>query len=146
MRNFWLIPLLAASLAACNSSLGGAGFGGFGGGALGDPTAVTQVSADTFRIPGSAISGTSQSAVQDDVLMKAAQTTKDAGATHFIVLASTDSAARAAPAGAKPGDAARPAQDVLIRVLTVGNGQQAPIGALSADETLAFVGNRKIKR
>lgn len=137
-----IIALLAAGLGACSTSLGGGGFGVGGG----DPTAVSKVSADTYRIPGAATAAASQSAVQDDVLLKAAQTTKEAGATHFIVLASSESAATATPIGNRPKGAeagGRPAQDVLIRVLTVAPGAQAPIGALSADETIAFVGRKK---
>lgn len=143
MQRAILIAVLSGGLAACNTA--GAGFGGFGGPAAGDPTAVTKVGADTYRIPGQAFAGTSQSAVQDDVLLKAAQATKDAGATHFVVLASADSAARTPPPTAKGADGGRAPQDVLIRVISVAPNQQAPIGALSADETIAFVG-RKAKR
>src|SRR5215467_10007815 len=73
----------------------------------------------------------------EDVLLKAAQTTKTAGSTHFKLI-SADAVGRpldvANPAAPPPSTAAgspaviRPGQDTYIRVLRLDPGQEAPSG------------------
>lgn len=94
-------------------------------------------------------------------MLKAAETTKAAGASHFMLVSAQD----ASEAGTivSQGHAAttfdgstasttyslptvtnyvRPGEDTYIRVLHLLPGQTAPAGALSADEVIKFVGTR----
>jgi hypothetical protein len=98
--------------------------------------------------------------IQDYALLKAAETTKAAGGTHFQVLSGRDASStgsfttqgqatttvvgRTAYTSYSPGQTVeifKPGQDNYIRVLRLGPGQQAP-GAISADEIIQFVGQR----
>ncbi len=95
------------------------------------------------------------------MLLKAAETTKSAGATHFIVISSADASRSdivASPGYAQtnfigkvafttynPGSVhqiMKPGQDAYIRVLNVPEGVTPPDGAISADEIVKFIGSR----
>jgi hypothetical protein len=99
--------------------------------------------------------------VQDFVLMKAAETTKAAGGTFFVIGSSQDASSQGAittPGTAQTtfvGNAAyttfspgsvhtyvKPGQDAYVRVLRIPPGAQAPPGALNADEIIRFIGPR----
>jgi hypothetical protein len=122
--------------------------------------AAQQISADTYRIISRGNGYTGKTAVQDYTLLKAAETTKAAGATHFIVVSSADASRRelgqtagtlnthvigsTAYSTYNPGyiyEIAKPGEDTYIRVLTLHPGHTIP-GAYSADEIITFVGSR----
>jgi len=123
-----------------------------------------QMTANTFRILARGNGYTDGVTVQDYTMLKAAETTKQVGGTHFIVI-SADDASRVATF-TTPGQAHttvvgntaytsyspaqvheffKPGQDAYIRVITVAPGQTAPPGAIAADEIIQFVGSR-VKR
>ncbi len=69
-------------------------------------------------------------------LLRAAETTKDVGATHFIVVdAPGHPSAGLLGSGAPSSKSAN-----LIRVLKLAPGAESPIGAISADEIIHFFG------
>jgi hypothetical protein len=132
---------------------------GFAGGVV-----AQQMTANTYRILARGNGYTAGTTIQDYTVLKAAETTKQAGGTHFLIV----SAADASSAGyiTTPGQARtsvvgntayttyspgmvhqymKPGQDVYIRVLTITPGQPPPPGAFSADEIIQFVGSR-VKR
>ncbi len=74
--------LVAALLCACATRYQEMGLtGGVG---------AQQISADTFRIMSRGNGFTTPEAVQDYTLLKAAEVTQSAGATHFIVVSAAD--------------------------------------------------------
>ena len=122
------------------------------------------MTANTFRIVARGNGYTAGTTVQDYAILKAAETTRQDGGTHFAIISASD----ASSAGhiVIPGQAhtsvvgntayttytpatahqfVRPGQDVYIRILTVGPGQRPPAGVFSADEIIKFVGSR-VKR
>jgi hypothetical protein len=120
-----------------------------------------QMTSDTFRIVARGNGYTGNTAIQDYTVLKAAETTKQAGGTHFLIISASD-ASRAghivtpgqmqtsvvgntAYTTYNPGTVhqyIKPGQDTYIRVFTIGPGQHAPQGALSADEIIRYVGSR----
>jgi hypothetical protein len=97
-------------------------------------------------------------------MLKAAETTKQAGATHFAMISASD--ASSSGTIVTPGQAqtsivgntayttyspatahqyVRPGQDTYIRVFTVPPGRASPQGLISADQVIQFVGSR-VKR
>jgi hypothetical protein len=69
-------------------------------------------------------------------LLRAAETTKEAGGTHFIVVNGGNH-----PAGSgSQGLGSAPALGTLIRVLRLERGTEPPIGAVDADEIIHFFG------
>jgi hypothetical protein len=132
---------------------------GFSGGVV-----AQQITANTFRIVARGNGYTAATTIQDYAILKAAETTKQAGGTHFAIISAND--ASSAGQVVVPGQAytsvvgnaayttytpatahqfVRPGQDVYIRVLTVVAGQTPPRGVFSADEIIRFVGGR-VKR
>jgi hypothetical protein len=128
---------------------------GFSGG-----VAAQQITADSWRIQSRGNSYTGSSTVQDYVLLKAAETTRDAGGTHFQIVSAAD-ASRASTV-VTPGTSTtsfvgnqaftttmpgsvdtviKPGQDVYIRVLKLPPGP-TPQGVYSAAEIIQFVGSR----
>ena len=95
------------------------------------------------------------------MILKAAETTKQSGGTHFAVISAGD--ASSAGYVATPGQARtsvmgntayttytpgmvhqfiKPGQDAYIRVLTIPPSSHPPPGAILADEVIQFVGSR----
>lgn len=132
---------------------------GFSGG-----VEAQRMTADTYRIVARGNGYTSGTTIQDYTMLKAAETTKQAGGTHFAII----SASNASRAGTivTPGQAqtsvigntafttyspamaynyVKPGQDTYIRIFTISPGRQPPQGLFSADEIIQFVGSR-IKR
>jgi hypothetical protein len=128
---------------------------GFTGG-----VAAEQMTADTFRIKSRGNAYTAGTTVQDHVLLKAAETTKANGGTHFVLISAAD--ASSAVEVSSPGTMntsvygrtaittysppttstmIKPGQDAYIRVLRLAPGQQTA-GAFSADEIIQYVGSR----
>jgi hypothetical protein len=129
---------------------------GFAGG-----VSAQQMTADTFRITARGNGYTNRTAIQDYVFLKAAETTKQSGATHFSIISAED----ASTAGSieSPGHARtsvvgntayttyspgmvhqfiKPGQDSYIRIFTLQPGSRPPPGAIAADEVIQFVGSR----
>jgi hypothetical protein len=122
------------------------------------------MTADTYRIVSRGNGYTAANAIQDYTVLKAAETTKKVGGTHFAIISAADASSSgyvSSPGHAQtsfvgntayttysPGSVDRivkPGQDTYIRVFTVAPGQTPPQGALSADEIIQFVGGR-VKR
>jgi len=132
---------------------------GFTGG-----VASQQMTADTYRIVSRGNGYTGRTQVQDYTMLKAAETAKAAGGTHFKIVSAADATAQ--DAFVSPGQATttfngntasttyspatvtpiiKPGEDTYIRVLTLAPGQKPPPDAISADEIIQFVGSR-VKR
>jgi hypothetical protein len=129
---------------------------GFTGG-----VAAQQMTADTFRIVARGNGYTSATVVQDYVVLKAAETTKTAGGTHFVMIGSGDASTtgtistpghaqttlvgRTAYTTYNPGTVShyiKPGQDSYIRVVKASPAGQLPTGAIDADEIIKYVGQR----
>src|SRR5262245_47441519 len=123
-----------------------------------------QMTADTYRIVARGNGYTGGNTIQDYTILKAAETAKKAGATHFAIISASD--ASSSGAIVSPGQAQtsfvgntafttyspatvhqyiKPGQDTYIRVFTIPPGQKAGSSMLSADEIIQFVGSR-VKR
>lgn len=119
------------------------------------------VMTDVYRIVARGNGYTGQAAVQDFVLLKAAETTLEAGATHFLVLdasnqtdhsvgqtpgfAQTNVYGRTAFTTYSPGatyNITKPGQDTMIRVLRVRQGENPPPGAFPANDIAQTIGPR----
>lgn len=126
--------------------------------------AAQQMTASTFRITARGNGYTSSTTIEDYMVLKAAETTKQVGGTHFLIVSAADasrtnyiataSQARTTVVGNSayttytPGSVYgvfKPGQDAYIRVVTVSPGAPPPQGAISADEVIQFVGSR-VKR
>jgi hypothetical protein len=151
----WFTVCVASCLIAAGCSTGYKDMGPTGG------VAALQMSADTWRIEARGNGFTNANLVKDYMLLKAAETTKQQGGTHFIITDQADASTKSthyAPGyrqstlvGATrystytPATATRvfhPGRDAYIRVITVAAGQTAPADAQSADEIIKFVGGR----
>lgn len=154
MRVFLI--LLAGILGGCSTPYQAIGF--MGG------VEAQQMTANTFRIVARGNGYTGGTTIQDYTILKAAETTKQYGGTHFVVISSADASSTGhvvTPGQAQtsvvgntayttysPGmvhQYVRPGQDTYIRVLTLQPGQPPPHGAFSADEIIQYVGSR-VKR
>jgi hypothetical protein len=152
----WLVALAALLAAACSTQYQDMGFTG--------GVASQQMTANTFRIIARGNGYTNQTTIQDYMILKAAETTKQAGGTHFMIINSADSSsvgtvvtpgqARTSVVGntayttyspATAHNFIRPGQDAYIRVFAIAPGAAPPLGAFSADEIITFVGSR-VKR
>ncbi len=120
-----------------------------------------QITADTYRIVARGNASTSSTRIQDYTLLKAAETTRAAGGTHFAIVSAADasSVGQITTGGTAQttfvGNMAtttynpptthhyvKPGQDTYIRVLNITPGQAPPRGAYSADEIIQHVGAR----
>jgi hypothetical protein len=152
MRAIWGVAALSLMLAGCATKYQEMGFTG--------GVAAQQITADTFRIEARGNGATGSTTVQDYALLKAAETTKAQGGTHFLVINAAD--ASTASTIVTPGTSTttfsggtayttrtpgsvnnivKPGQDVYIRVLKLAPGQQVQ-GAYAADEIIRFIGPR----
>jgi hypothetical protein len=135
----WLVMVLAVVAAGCATPYQDMGF--LGG------VAAHQMTADTYRITARGNEYTRGTTIQDYTALKAAETTKAAGATHFLIISAADASRTSYNATHGYGHTSvsssiRPGQDTYIRVLTVPSGLAPPPGAVSADEIIHFVGGR----
>jgi hypothetical protein len=120
-----------------------------------------QMSADTWRIEARGNGYTNANLVKDWMLLKAAETTKQQGGSHFVIVEQADASTRSTTItpGARQSTlhgATRtstytpaiinrqmnPGQDAYIRVIKVEADQAAPPDARSADEIIKFIGGR----
>jgi hypothetical protein len=132
---------------------------GFSGG-----VASEQVTSDTFRIVTRGNGYTNATTIQDYTLLKAAETAKQNGGTHFLLISAADAsstgqyvmagtsqttfAGNTAFTTSTPGTVTtfvKPGQDAYIRIINVKPGQAPPAGAVSADEIIQYIGLR-VKR
>ena len=129
---------------------------GFSGG-----VAAHQMTSNTYRIVARGNGYTSSTRIRDYMMMKAAETTKAAGGTHFVLVSRDDASgySQITTGGTARttfvGNSAyttysppvttrvfKPGEDAYIRVLNVGANKSPPAGAVSADEIIQFVGPR----
>jgi hypothetical protein len=90
-------------------------------------------------------------------LLKAAETARRAGGTHFVIVSAEDATrvgytpdsvqthymgTMATSTYVPPRQYVTPGRDTYTRVVTVPPGKAAPPGAISADEIIHFVGRR----
>jgi len=122
------------------------------------------MTANTFRIEARGNGSTGATTIQDYTMLKAAETAKAAGGTHFLIISAQD--ASTSGAIVMPGQAQtsvygntaytsysppttirinKPRLNTYIRVLTIAPGQPIPLGAISADEIIQNIGPR-VKR
>lgn len=119
-----------------------------------------QMTADTYNIIARGNGYTSDATIQDYAILKAAETTIAAGGTHFVVLGVEDTTRTSVGQTAGYGQVSvygntaygtyspgytypivKPGQQMLIQVILVRSGN-APQGAISAAEVVAFIGPR----
>jgi hypothetical protein len=151
-----LVLSIGALLAGCSTRYQDMGFTG--------GVVAEQMSADVFRIKARGNAYTDTSTVGDYMLLKAAETTKSAGATHFQVISATDASKNqvvTTPGSVNTsvyGNTAlttysppttsvmfKPGQDAYIKVLRLPTGQQVPANVYVADDIIQFIGSR-VKR
>jgi hypothetical protein len=144
--------MLCLLLAGCGTKYQEMGFTG--------GVAAEQITKDTYRIVARGNGNTRSTTIQDYALLKAAETTKAAGATHFVIISAADAtksetiimpgtstttfSGNTAYTTRSPGyvdNIIKPGQDAHIRVLKLAMGQQMQ-GAYSADEIIQFIGPR----
>lgn len=149
----FLIILSALCLGACATKYQEMGFSG--------GVSAQQITANTFRIVARGNGYTDRTTVQDYAMLKAAETTKRNGGTHFMLVGAED--ASRVDQIVTPGSAHttysgnyaytsfspamahsifKPGQDAYIRVIKLGAGEAPPRGAIAADEVITFVGSR----
>ena len=151
-----IVVWLCLLLASCSTPYQEMGFRG--------GVSAERVTASTYRIVASGNSFTGYRDIQDYTLLKAAETTKATGGTHFLIVDAQD--ASRVSYDVSPGRATtvfngnvastiyspsrtradvKPGQDTYIRVLTIPAGGTPPADAYPADEIIAFVGSRVSK-
>ncbi len=125
---------------------------GFFGGV--DAVPVTN---DVIRITVRGNANTGAATVQDYVLLKAAEVTKQRGCTHFAIIsvqnASTSSAVSSGGYNAMIGMntpiqtdvIVKPGQDAMVRILPVSASPQEKAAAIDAEQIIANIGSR-VKR
>ena len=152
----WHLPLLTCALAACSTPYQTMGFTG--------GVDSQQITGTTYRIVARGNAYTGGTTIQDYTLLKAAETTKAAGGTHFAIISASDASStgyvttgstaqtsfvgNTAYTTFNPGSVynyVKPGQDTYIRVFTIAPGQPPLPSTLSADEIVQFVGSR-VKR
>jgi hypothetical protein len=120
-----------------------------------------QMSADTWRIEARGNAYTNANLVKDYMLLKAAETTKQQGGSHFIIVEQADASTKSSTItpGARqstlvgatrystytPATISRqmlPGQDAYIRVITATGSEPLPPEAKSADEIIKYIGGR----
>jgi hypothetical protein len=146
------VLLLSAALTGCATKYQEMGFTG--------GVAAEQITSDTWRIQARGNAYTESSTVQDYVLLKAAETTRAAGASYFQIVSAAD--ASRASTFVTPGTSTtnfvghtaftttspgsvdtviKPGQDVYVRVLKSAPGGPTP-SVYSAAEIIQFIGPR----
>ena len=110
-----LLPSLPASLSTSNA-----------------PQKAERIGTNLYRVYSSDRPTSDSIQAENYALLRAAETTKEAGATHFVVVD--------APGQPSAGLLGSGGPSNLIRVLKLTPGAEAPIGAVSADEIIHFFG------
>lgn len=138
----FLTMMVALALAGCSTPYQEMGF--LGG------VSAERITSETYRIVSRGNAYTGGTAVQDYVLLKAAETTKQAGGTHFALISAGDASRVSYDTSYGSGWASTsatvsPGKDAYIRVLKIRPGEQPPPGVFFADEIIQFTGAR-VKR
>jgi hypothetical protein len=145
----WAALAVAIFLAGCSTKYQEMGFTG--------GVSAQRMTSEVVRISARGNGYTSNTKIQDYALLKAAETTKEMGGTHFAVISAAD-ATRVGTGVAQTSvngnlvtttyttgstdTFIKPGQDAYIRVLRFPQGSTPPTGAISADEIIAYVGSR----
>jgi hypothetical protein len=153
MMKYFTALLIAATVSACSTRYQEMGFTG---GVEAQP-----VMTDVYRIVARGNGYTGQATVQDFVLLKAAETTIEAGGSHFLVLDASNQTS--VSVGQTPGSVqtnvygrtafttytpgvtyniSKPGQDTMIRVLRLKPGENPPQGAFPAHDIVQTIGPR----
>jgi hypothetical protein len=162
-----LVIGLALLNAACATTYGEIGSW------TGDGVSADALSADTFRIRSRGNSNTEPSLIEDFALLRAAETVKQACYTHFVVLDRADRTkveevvtpetvtktveekevdgkkTRVERRSVTPGSVSlevRPGEDLVVKAVRLAPGAAAPEGAFSAEDILAHVSPRVVRR
>jgi hypothetical protein len=149
----WAALAAAILLAGCGTKYQEMGLSG--------GVSAQRMTSDVVRISARGNAYTSNTKIQDYALLKAAETTKEMGGTHFAVISAADASrvgtvttpgvAQTSVTGNlvtttyTPGSTdtfIKPGQDAYIRVLRIKPGSPPPPGAISAEEIITFVGSR----
>lgn len=121
------VLLLLTCCATPYQEMGFLGEIGFGGG-----VDAQKLSHDTYKIKAYGNALSSAALMREYAMRKAAETTRQAGNTHFIIVRQ-----QYVGAGKFPGE------EFEIRVLTVSPGKTAPRGAFSVNEVNKSLDNKK---
>ena len=100
------------------------------------PGRVERVSGNLYRLPASDRGTTDSIERENYEMLRAAEATRQVGGTHFVIV-TLNGPSNGAPFS---GGGAVVAGGILLRVLTVPVGSEAPVGAASADEILHSLG------
>lgn len=158
MRSLKLSSLVVLSLAMGGCQTPYQEIGATGG------VSAFAITNDTFRISSRGNGYTDPTLVQDYSLLKAAETTLQSGGTHFLVITGKDTTNRSF--GQTPGtfntnvygnttfttynpgityDIVKPGEDLLIQVLKVPTGTNAPVGAFDAQQVFDNINPRVVR-
>ena len=154
-RAFWMLTALATllALAGCSTT--------YREMEQGRGVQALQMSPDTWRIEARGNGYTNTNIVKDWMLLKAAETTKQQGGTHFVITEQADATTKSTTITPGVGQSTRvgatrystytpavinrqmnPGQDAFIRILKLAPDQAAPADAKSADEIIKYIGGR----
>jgi hypothetical protein len=149
--NLLIFLFVSSALAGCATKYQDMGFSG--------GVTAQQITENSYRIVSRGNGFSDSTTIRDYALLKAAETTKQTGGTHFVVVGNDDASrvdqivtpgtaqtnfvgntayTTYSPAQAIP--VFKPGQDVYIRV--IDPGQPIPADAISADEIITYVGAR----
>jgi hypothetical protein len=150
---YWRLLAVTILLAGCSTKYQDMGFAG--------GVSAQQMTSDTFRIVARGNGYTDSTTVRDYAMLKAAETAKQHGASHFVLVGANDSSrvdqimtpgtAQTTVTGStafttyNPAQSIpifKPGQDIYIRLVTVKQNESPPAGAISADEIVKYVGGR----
>jgi hypothetical protein len=135
----WLVVVVPMLVAGCATPYQEMGF--LGG------VKAQQITATSYRIVSRGNGYTARTDVQDYVLLKAAETTKEAGYTHFALVSAADASQVSYDTSygrgwATTSTSIKPGEDAYIRVFRLRPGEQAPANSFLAEEIIRFVGSR----
>lgn len=136
----WMVVIAALWLGGCAGDLAGALATGSIGSSSGSGARMGD-SLIAVRVPQNA--GESLESVQNKALVEAARQARLAGATHFIVVRSSETLAQADSLGSLTRS--RPDFQVYIRIVTLPPDAQLPVGAVSVEEIEKFVAGEVTK-
>jgi hypothetical protein len=107
---------------------------------LGGGVRAEKLSANTYKIESYGNGYATPALVHDYAMLKAAETTQQAGGTHFVIARDKD-----APYSTYAGGFRYtfPGKELEISVLTLSPGQPTPRGAFSASAVTKSLANRK---
>lgn len=98
-----------------------------------------RIGANLYRVPASDRRIDDTIARENYAMLRAAETARAAGATHFIIVKAGDVSAQTVPTISSLTGSTTD-YGAYVRVVTVAPGTEAPIGAIAADEIIHFFG------